>query len=212
MKKTLALITLVSASVLSGPSNAMPVSFDLEYTGYWELDGGGSLLGTLIADEGAAVDGVIDFGSELLSWTWDWTGNSFVSAFSMSSFDAGAEISNMGANTGIFVDGTPNLPGFADGLDQGVFTGGDAGQFRIDFEFLTIEDRTFSFPFGGDLTTGDTTSPTGMITTIGPIVVEGVPEPATYLLFAAAAAGVLAIQRPRRQQMAGRLAQNGALA
>ncbi|MGD1909175.1 MAG: PEP-CTERM sorting domain-containing protein [Leptolyngbyaceae cyanobacterium] len=174
-------------AITATPADAALFSWDIDYTGWWELDGGGSLMGELRADETAADDGILS-ASELVSWSWDWSGNDFVSAFSISSEDVGAEIQEfLGPDTvGFYVDGTPNLPD--DGLDQGVFVGGDEGQYVLDLEFLFIEDNTFSFPFGGDLTAGDTFAPEGDVAVGEP---KKVPEPATVMgLIALAAAGV----------------------
>ncbi|MEM1141874.1 MAG: PEP-CTERM sorting domain-containing protein [Pseudomonadota bacterium] len=196
MKKSLLLFAYLSALVVSGQSNAMLLSFGVEYDGWWDLDGGGSLVGSLITDGSADDDGFIDLASELMGWEWSWSGNDFVSPFSISSDDAGAGVDILGTSAGFFTDGTPNLPDFADGLDQGIFVGGASGEFVLDLEFLFIEDNTVGFPFGGDLTVGDTLSTSGSVSVSEP---RAVPEPLSITLLGLALPGALLVGRRRRR-------------
>lgn len=177
-----AAVSLGMVGAIAAPSQAANLSWTVEYSGWWEGDGGGSILGSLIADESAAADGILSL-DELVAWSWNWSGNDVVSAFSISSGDAGAEIQFF---DGFYVDGTANLPDFADGFDQGTFIGGEFGQYVIDFETLTLEDNTTAFPFGGDASFGDATAPLGRVAVGDP---ARVPEP-TALLGLLAIAGV----------------------
>lgn len=182
MKNTRALVAFVCALAFSGLSHANLVSYDVEYTGWWDAEGGGSLQGMLTAAEAASEDGIIDLATELEAWTWNWSGNTFLSAFSISSNDAGAGI-DIFDTAGFYVDGTANLPDFADNLDQGVFIGGSVGEFVVDLEFLILEDNTTGFPFGGDFTEGDLSSAFGIVSVAQAQSVP-VPTPLTLLAFA----------------------------
>lgn len=195
MKRSRAVITVLVALLFPMLSHATLVSYGVEYTGWWDIEGGGALSGTLITGESAGDDGIIDLGLELEAWSWSWSGNSFVSAFSISSRDAGAGVDIFGANAGVFVDGTPNLPDFADGLDQGVFIGGSFGEFVIDLEYLFLEDNTVGFPVGGDFTEGDIFSESGLVS-VAPA--QAVPAPATLALLALALPGLLFFRKPGR--------------
>jgi len=196
VKRLLTLLAFASAATFSGLSNAMLTAYDITYSGWWEAEGGGSLLGTLVSGPASADDGIIDLATELESWSWDWSGNSFVSPFSISSNDAGAGVSILGTSAGFYVDGTPNLPDFTDGLDQGIFIGGSDGEFVVDLEFLLIEDNTVAFPFGGDATFGDVSSQLGMVSVGDP---RAVPEPLPLTLLAFAIPGFWLSRRRLRQ-------------
>jgi hypothetical protein len=195
MKNYLFALTLLGASLLPGTSHAMLFAYDVEITGWWDAEGGGALFGSLITDETADDDGLLDFGSELMDWEWAWTGNPFVTAFTITSRDPGAGIDITAGTAGFYVDGTPNLPDFADGLDQGIFIGGAVGEFLVDLEFLTIEDNTVAFPFGGDFTIGDPASQFGMVSISEP---RAVPEPMPLMLLALAIP--FALRNRRRAQ------------
>lgn len=186
--KHLALATTAVLGLFSiaTPVNASLFSWDVDYTGWWEEEGGGSVSGSFVADGTDAADGIVGL-DEIVSWAWDWSGNDFVSAFSISSGDEGADIQVL-EPAGFFVDGTTNEPDFFDGLDQGIFVGGNESEFILDLEFLTVEDNTVAFPFGGDLSVGDFEAASGSITVSDP---TPVPEPATFLgLLALAGLGV----------------------
>lgn len=172
----LATTTTLSLFAIAIPANAAPLIWDVDYTGWWEGQGGGSISGSFVADEVDAADGIVGL-DEIVSWAWDWSGNDFVSAFSVSSEDEGAEI-QIFEPAGFFVDGTTNEPGLSDGLDQGIFVGGEAGEFVLDLEFLIVEDNTVAFPFGGDISFGDVGAESGSVTVSDP---KPVPEPATLL-------------------------------
>ncbi|MEO1208911.1 MAG: PEP-CTERM sorting domain-containing protein [Cyanobacteria bacterium J06638_20] len=172
--KYLAIAAAAAAGSLAivAPANAALFSYDISYTGFFESEGGGSILGSILAPTGAADDGFIAI-DEIDSWSWDWTGNSFVSPFSISSDDAGAEIQ---FGDGFDVAGGSNLP--EDGDDQGTFVGGMEGEFLLDLEFLIVEDNTTAFPFGGDSTFGDAFATAASVSVSDPTVI---PEPATVL-------------------------------
>lgn len=176
---TIAATVAVGALAIAAPAKAALFSYDIEYTGFFEGEGGGSILGSIVATEADAADGIITLG-EIDAWSWDWTGNSLVSAFSISSDDAGAEIQDLADPDGFDVAGGANLPDdfLFGGLDQGIFVGGADGEFVLDLELLIVQDNTTTFPFGGDVTFGDPFAAAGSVTTSDP---TAVPEPATVL-------------------------------
>ncbi len=153
--------TVGDLTTATGEIGFSEVSWQIEYSGWWETAGGGTLAGSLLTDATAAADGIL-MPEELLAWTWDWSGNEEVEAFVMTSDDAGAEIQSFGS-TGFWVDGTPNLPGDADDLDQGVFVGGESGELVLDLDFLAVEDNSESFPLTSAATVGDV-EPVGAVT------------------------------------------------
>jgi hypothetical protein len=176
----------VSLAAIATPVQAAAFSWSLDYTGWWEADGGGSISGFFTADESSALDGIISV-DELLSWSWIWSGNDAVSAFSISSSDEGAEAQ---LDPAFYVDGTPNLPFEFDGLDQGVFAAGD---FLVDLEFLLVQNNAT-----GDFSGGDSESANGSVSLGDP---KPVPEPAT-LLGLLALAGASTVTLKRQQQAA----------
>ncbi len=178
---------ILGAVAIATPAQAKLLSFDIDYTGWFEAEGGGDIFGSIRATEEAAADGFIS-ADELTAWTWSWSGNDFVSAFSIASEDADAGFDFL---DGFYVDGTPNVPGF-DGVDQGTFF---AGAFAIDFEELRVEDNTVAFPFGGDATFGDAFATTGSVAVSDPAVV---PEPATVLGLLALAGVGATVKRQQR--------------
>lgn len=191
--KHIALATTATLSVfaIAAPANAALFSWDVEYTGFWEADGGGSISGSFTADGEDAEDGIVGL-DEIQSWNWNWSGNDAVSPFSISSSDAGAEIQTFGDGPfGFYGDETANQPEFADDLDQGIFVGGETGEFVLDLEFLGVEDNTTAFPFGGDVSIGSASA--GRINVSEP---TAVPEPAALLgLVALAGVGGTALKR-----------------
>jgi hypothetical protein len=182
---------------IAAPAQAALFSWSVEYTGWWEEQGGGSIAGSFVASEADAADGIVAL-DEISAWMWDWSGNDYVSAFSISSKDKGSEIQILGDPNGFYGDGTPNLPGLADGLDQGTFVGGDAGEYVLDLEYLGVEDNTVSFPFGGAVVYGDVAA-AGSITVSEPIPV---PEPASLIGLLAIAGGIGGSVIKRQKQVA----------
>lgn len=193
-----AAVAALGVFAIATPANAALFSWDIELTNWWEEEGGGSLFGSFVADDSDASDGVVAL-DEIRSWTWDWSGNDSVSAFSISSRDEGAEIQFAdSASSGFFVDGTSNQPGLLDGLEQGVFVGGSEGEFVLDLEFLIVEDNTSAFPSGESaVSIGNVDSELGSITVSEP---TAVPEPATILgLLTAAGLGGMTLKRQRQE-------------
>lgn len=170
-------------------ASAALLSWNISYTGWWEIEGGGAVNGTLITDESAAIDGFIS-QNELLSWTWEWTGNSFLSAFTISSSDAGA---SLGFLPTFDLSGAPNVP--AEGLDQGTFTGGDLGRLFIDLEFLSIQNDNIPFP--DNSLAGDIFAPQGQILISDPTRLSEVSEPGALAALAMGILGLGLIKRKR---------------
>lgn len=168
-------------SLLAAPAQSAVLAWKVDYSGWWEADGGGSISGTFYADETAALDGVVST-DEFTFWSWDWSGNNAVSAFSIASTDLGAETQ---LDPSFYVEGTPNQPFLLDGLDQGVFAAGD---FLLDLESLLVQN----FVTNG-VSTGDSTTQVGTVTISDPSVV---PEPATVLgLMALVGVGAVTLKR-----------------
>jgi hypothetical protein len=161
-------------AAIAAPAHAALFAWDVEYSGWWEESGGGSIFGTIIADEEDTQDGIIS-GDELRSWLWNWSGNDVVPAFSFSSKESGATAD---FDASFYVDGRLNQPGLLDGLDQGTFTSG-SGDAVLDLEFLyaiSYTDGVESF------------SPGNFEAALGTVAVSDpvpVPEPATVLGLAA---------------------------
>jgi hypothetical protein len=176
-------------ATLAAPANAALFAWDIEYSGWWEESGGGSILGTIVADDSDAEDGIVS-GDELKSWLWNWSGNDVVPAFSFSSQEAGATAD---FDSSFYVDGRLNQPGLLDGLDQGTFTSG-SGNEVLDLEFLfaiSFTDNVESF------SEGNVESVTGTVAVSDPVPV---PEPTSILgLLALAGVGAAAL---KRQQIA----------
>jgi len=173
---------------IAAPANAALFAWDIEYTGWWEESGGGSVFGTIVADEADVEDGIIS-GDELKSWLWSWSGNDVVPAFSFSSQEEGA-IADFDA--GFYVDGRLNQPGLLDGLDQGAFTSGSGNEI-LDLEFLfaiSFNDGVESF------SPGNLEAPLGTVAVADPVPV---PEPTSILgLAALAGIGVAALKRQKQ--------------
>lgn len=183
----------LSALAIATPASAALFSWDVEYTGWWEEEGGGSVSGSFVADDADAANGIVAL-DDIQSWTWDWSGNDFAAAFAIASSDEGAEIQIFdAANSGFYVDGTPNQPGLLDGLDQGTFVGGDAGELILDLEFLIVENSTAAFPAAmSEVSIGNVDAASGSVTVGEP---EAVPEPATMLGLIAVGAGSLLVRK-----------------
>jgi len=188
----IAIATSLGLLALATPANAARFSWNVEYTGWWEADGGGSISGQFIADEEDALDGIVSI-DEINSWIWNWSGNDVVAAFSISSKDAGA--STDGFFPSFYVDGTVNRPFDFDpssrNLDQGAFTAGD---YYLDLEYLRVE----SLQAGNTLISqGNPDLTLGTITVSEPTVV---PEPTTILsLMAIAGLATTTLKRQKQE-------------
>ena len=182
----LAAAAALGVTAFAAPAEAALFRWNVDYTGFFADDA--SISGFFVADETAATDGVVS-GDEFERWTWNWSGNSEVAAFSISSSDG--EFSELFGPIGFFVDGTPNEPELVDGLDQGSYTSAD---FGLDLEFLLVQDFTTGHPFAGTTSFGDATA-AGTVTVADPIPV---PEPAT-LLGLLTLAGAAAVAKRQKQ-------------
>ncbi|NJL87521.1 MAG: PEP-CTERM sorting domain-containing protein [Leptolyngbyaceae cyanobacterium SM1_1_3] len=183
----LAATAALSLVALAAPAEAALFSWNVEYTGWWEAEGGGTISGSLVAEEESALDGILS-PDELTSWFWNWSGNDFVSAFSISSDDPNAEIQvfDVGFDSGFYVDGTPNLPNLADDLDQAVFAAGD---LIFDLEFLLVQNLATDGSSAGD------PDASGLIAVAEP---TPVPEPALLLSLLVSGAGAAALKRQKQ--------------
>ncbi|MBD2260555.1 PEP-CTERM sorting domain-containing protein [Pseudanabaena sp. FACHB-2040] len=189
----LAAVAALGFSALATPANAAIFAWDVEYTGWWEEEGGGSISGTFSAREEDALDGIVSI-DEMLSWIWNWSGNSVVPAFSIASSGAGTT----DFDPSFYVNGTPNQPiGLdlvdLDGLDQGFFTSA-SGNEVLDLQALLV----ISYADDGTefLATGNSSSTLGAIAVSDP---TPVPEPATLLgLLALVGAGAATLQRQKQ--------------
>jgi hypothetical protein len=193
--KHLALAATVALgwAALAAPANAALFSWDIEYTGWWEDDGGGSIFGTIIADEDDAADGIVS-ANELKAWEWNWSGNDVVSAFSIFSKDKGATTD---FEPSFYVNGTPNQPiglDFVDpdNLDQGSFVSGSGNEI-LDLQALLA----ISFTDGVEsVSVGNPTATIGSVTVSEP---TAVPEPATVLgLLALAGISTATLKRQKQ--------------
>ncbi|NES94216.1 MAG: PEP-CTERM sorting domain-containing protein [Desertifilum sp. SIO1I2] len=183
----IAIATSLGLLALGTPANAARFSWNVEYTGWWAADGGGSISGQFIANPEDALDGIISI-EEMTSWFWNWTGNDVVPAFSISSKDAGA--STDGFFPRFYVDGTPNQPfdfNLDPNLDQGAFTAGD---YYLDLEFLRVESLLANLVSQGN------PELMGTITVSDPTVV---PEPATLLGLMAIAGLATTLKRQKQE-------------
>lgn len=163
-----AIAASLGSAILAVPANAALLSWKVDYTGWWDNDGGGAISGLFAADETAASDGIISI-DEMSYWMWDWSGNNNVSAFSIASKDGGVT----DFSPSFFVDGRQNAPivNFlnADNLDQGSFIGG-GGNLVLDLQALLVGS------YGDSIaeSVGDSTARLGKITVSPP---KAVPEP-----------------------------------
>ncbi|MBD0335145.1 MAG: PEP-CTERM sorting domain-containing protein [Cyanobacteria bacterium Co-bin13] len=188
----LAAVAALGLSAVAAPANAAVFAWNIEYTGWWEEEGGGSLLGTISAREEDAADGIVSF-DELLSWVWDWTGNTVMPAFSISSAEGGVT----DFNPSFYIDGRTNLPLLdgvdQDGLDQGVFESA-TGDRALDLNALFV--TSFDENLVESLSTGDATAALGTVAVSDP---TPVPEPATVLgLVALVGVGAATLQRQKQ--------------
>ncbi len=180
-------------ATLAAPANAAILAWDIEYSGWWEEDGGGSISGKFVADHKNAQDGIVSV-DEMTSWLWNWSGNDVVPAFSFSSGDAGATTD---FNPSFYVDGRLNQPLDGDGLDQGTFTSG-SGNEVLDLEYLfaiSYVDNVESF------SAGNLDSTLGRISVSDPVAV---PEPDS-ILGLITLVGISAVTLKRRKQKAQRI-------
>ncbi len=168
---------------IAAPAQAALFNWDIEYTGYFSEDA--TISGTITADSDAATDGFLST-EELSSWVWNWSGNSEVDAFSISS-DSG-EIQSFFGPAGFFVDGTANVPG--DDASEGVYADGAA---VIDFDFLLVSNASTPV-FGEAATMGDLSAP-GTVTVSA---AQAVPEPATVFGLLALAATAVTVKRQKQ--------------
>ena len=171
----------------AAPAQALTFRWDVDYSGFFA--DGESITGSFIADETAAADGFVST-DEFDSWVWNFSGNSEVSALSVSS-DEGGEIQVFpGIDvTGFFVDGTPNVPG--DDAFEGVYASDVA---VIDLDFLEVVDVSGGNVFAGTATSGDVT----LSESVAVSDPEVVPEPAT-LLGLLTLAGAAAMAKRQKQ-------------
>jgi hypothetical protein len=177
---------------LATPANAATFAWDIKYSGWWTQDGGGEVSGTIVADEKSAADGIISL-DEMFAWSWNWSGNSAVSAFSIFSDNASTALGFPGS---FYVNGTPNRPideNFvdADNLDQGLFASKSENEL-IDFQALVVQNVATE-----GVSVGNAKATTGRTTVSAP---RAVPEPATLAgLIAIGAMAAPAFARKRQQ-------------
>lgn len=178
-------------AALTAPANAALFSWDIEYTGWWEDNGGGSIFGSIIADEDDAADGIVS-ADELKAWEWNWSGNDVVSAFSIDSDEGKTDF-----DPNFYVNGTSNQPiGMdvvdPDNLDQGSFVS-SSGNEILDLQAL----MAISFTDGVEsVSRGNPTATLGSVTVSEP---TPVPEPATVLgLLALAGISTATLKRQKQ--------------
>lgn len=128
------------------------INFEVEYSGFWA--DGGSVIGGFSVSEADAADGVVTT-DELIAWNWNWSGNSEVAAFSISSEDG--VVADLLPLTGFLLEGmnTPVDGEFADpdGIDQGLYES-VSGEQVIDLGALVIQDFTADALSLGDISLG----------------------------------------------------------
>lgn len=132
------------------------LDIDVEYVGFWGNEG--SVMGGFSISEADAADGVASL-DELISWSWDWTGNSDVAAFSVSSDEGSATALLPPGGFNLTASNTAFDANFEDpdGLDQGLYESA-SGEQLIDLGALLIEDFA-----AGTFTYGDATAASGSI-------------------------------------------------
>ncbi|MBX2862590.1 MAG: PEP-CTERM sorting domain-containing protein [Leptolyngbyaceae cyanobacterium MAG.088] len=161
----LATAAALGVTAFAAPAQAALFQWNVDYTGFFAEDA--SISGFFVADEADAADGMVS-GDEFEDWSWTWSGNSEVDAFTISSDEGG----DFDFDPTFYVDGTPNEPGV--GLDQGLFFSDD---YAVDLEFLIVEDFTGDNALTSAVTFGDLEA-AGTVSVSDP---EPVPEPATLL-------------------------------
>lgn len=164
----LAAVAAIGTTAVAAPAQAVTFKWNVDYTGFFS--NGASITGYFVADESAADDGVVS-ADEFDSWQWNWSGNSEVDAFSISS--SNGEFSTLFGVPGFFVNGTTNAVNLADNLEQGNYS---SNNYNLDLEYLIVEDVTAGSPITGTTTYGNLTA--GSIAVSDP---EIVPEPTTLL-------------------------------
>lgn len=179
----------LSLTVATAPAKASLLGWNVEYSGFWGSDGGGSIFGSFFADQADTQDGFVGL-DEMESWTWNWTGNSAVPGFSISSANGSLGLNLVDlAEAGFFIDGRANVP--LAGRDQGIFASA-AEDKVIDVEGLILYTESTN---AQNITTrkesiGSASASSGRIT------LKPVPEPASVLgLLALAGLGVTTLKR-----------------
>jgi hypothetical protein len=178
-------------AMVAAPTEAALLSWQIDYQGWWEADGGGSVSGMFIADEEDALDGIVSV-EEMTSWVWSWSGNNAVPAFSLSSQEVGATTDFAPS---FYVDGRANQPiGFdfvdPDGLDQGSFISGSGNQI-LDLQALLV----ISFVDNVEFFSGG--NPDSMLGTVTVSAPSSVPEPSIGFL-TLVGAGLVVLKRRQR--------------
>lgn len=143
--------TAIGDASAAGSISVSPiVDFAINYSGFWETDGGGSIRGIFSASEADAADGIVSL-DEIVAWRWNWSGNDTVAGFAIDSDNGTA--SSLIPPDGFKVNGinTPIALDFsdADGLDQGLYESATGTQI-IDLGALIVENLA-----AGTTTTGD---------------------------------------------------------
>ncbi|MEO0348777.1 MAG: PEP-CTERM sorting domain-containing protein [Cyanobacteria bacterium P01_A01_bin.15] len=176
-----AVAAALGVTAFATPAHAVRFKWTVDYTGFFAE--GAAISGSFVAEESAAADGIVS-GDEFDSWMWNWSGNSDVEAFTISS--ANAEVVTLFGTPGFFVDGTANEVELADGLDQGTYI---SDEFGLDLEFLFVDN------FAAGTTAFGDTAAAGSIMVSEP---EQVPEPATIFGFLAVAGGFAVAKRQKQ--------------
>lgn len=180
--------TGLGLATVATPLSAKTLGWNVEYTGWWEADGGGSISGMFFAKEEDALDGIISI-DEMTSWMWNWSGNDAVSQFSISSKDMGATTDFAPS---FYIDGRLNQPvglDFVDpdGLDQGSFMAGSGNQI-LDLQALLV------IAFADNLESLSVGNPEATVGTVA--VSESVPVPEPSIgLWALAGVGLAGFKR-----------------
>jgi Ca2+-binding RTX toxin-like protein len=136
------------------------IDFQLDYSNFWQNDGGGAIRGTFSASEADAADGVVTI-DELVDWNWSWTGNTQVKPFSLAAAKGDTATALLPPG-GFLVDRSNQLIltdlADPDRLDQGLYESKD-GQKVIDIGALLVEDFTTGTFSQGVVALGVSTAP-----------------------------------------------------